>query len=61
MRKVSLRPNRSDSRPKNRSRLPNVSAYAVTIHCLSASVNPSASCADGSARFITVRSRVFMR
>jgi hypothetical protein len=32
---VSLRPNRSPSRPPNSSRLPNVSAYAVMTHCRS--------------------------
>ena len=49
MRKLSLRPIRSASRPQNSSRLPKASAYAVTIHCLSAVENPSARCADGSA------------
>ena len=60
IRKVVLRPIRSASRPQNSSRLPNDSAYAVTIHCLSVLVNPSARCADGSARFITVTSRTIM-
>src|SRR5580693_8130003 len=61
VRKVTLRPIRSASRPPNSSRLPNDSEYAVTIHCRSALVNPSARCADGSARFITVTSRTIMR
>jgi hypothetical protein len=60
-RKVSLRPLRSASRPPTSRRLPNDSAYAVTIHCLSTFVNPRSSCADGSARVITVTSRVTMR
>ena len=60
-RKVTLRPIRSASRPQNSSRLPNDSEYAVTIHCRSAFVNPSARCADGSARFITVTSRTIIR
>src|SRR2546430_2507706 len=60
-RKVTLRPIRSASLPPNSSRLPNDSEYAVTIHCRSAFVNPSARCADGSARFITVTSRTIMR
>ncbi len=60
VRKVTLRPIRSASRPQNSSRLPNDSEYAVTIHCLSALVNPSARCADGSARFITVVSSTIM-
>ena len=33
---VHLRPNRSPSLPPNSSRLPNASAYAVTIHSRSA-------------------------
>jgi hypothetical protein len=60
VRKVTLRPTRSASRPQNSSRLPNDSEYAVTTHCRSAFVNPSARCADGSARFITVTSRTIM-
>jgi hypothetical protein len=61
VRNVTLRPIRSASRPENSSRLPNDSAYAVTIHCRSALVNRSARCADGSARFITVTSSTIMR
>ena len=54
--KVVLRPSRSDSRPPRSSRLPNASEYAVTIHCRSASPNPSDSCACGSAMFTMVAS-----
>ncbi len=61
VRKVTLRPIRSASRPQNSSRLPNDSEYAVTIHCRPVFVNPSECCADGSARFITVTSSVTMR
>ncbi len=57
---MTLRPIRSASRPQNSSRLPNDSAYAVTTHCRSASLNASAFCADGSARFITVKSSTTM-
>ena len=53
---VRLRPHRSPIRPNRSSRLPNVSEYAVTIHCRFASENPSAFCADGSAMFTTVAS-----
>ena len=35
VRNITLRPNRSASRPPNSSRLPNASEYAVTTHCLS--------------------------
>ncbi len=57
---ITLRPIRSASRPQNSSRLPNDSAYAVTIHCRSTLLKPSAFCADGSARFITVTSSTTM-
>src|SRR5580693_1076637 len=60
VRNIRCRPTRSASRPQNSSRLPNDSEYAVTIHCLSTSVKCSAFCADGSARFITVRSSTIM-
>ena len=57
---ITLRPIRSASRPQNSSRLPNDSEYAVTIHCLSTLLKCSACWADGSAMFITVRSRTTM-
>src|SRR5690349_4069359 len=55
-RNVTLRPSRSASRPPSSSRLPNARLYAVTTHCRSTVLNPSARCADGNATFITVRS-----
>src|SRR6476659_8661309 len=55
-RNVTFRPRRSASRPPSSSRLPNARLYAVTTHCRSTVLNPSARCADGSATFITVRS-----
>ncbi len=54
--KMTLRPIRSASRPPNSSRLPNASAYAVTTHCRSTVLKPSARCADGSAMFTIVTS-----
>ena len=60
VRNVTFRPNRSPSLPPSRSRLPNDRVYAVTTHCLSTVVKPSARCADGSAMFITVTSRTTM-
>ena len=54
---VTLRPSRSDSLPPSSSRLPNARLYAVTTHCRSTVVKPSARCADGSAMFTIVRSR----
>ena len=54
---MTLRPIKSASRPQNSSRLPNVSEYAVTIHCRSTLLKCRAFCADGSAMFITVASR----
>ncbi len=58
--KVTLRPIRSASRPQNSSRLPNDREYAVTTHCLSTLLKPSACCADGRAMFMTVMSRTTM-
>ena len=55
-RNVTFRPSRSASQPPASSKLPNASVYAVTTHCRSTVVKPSARCADGSAIFITVRS-----
>jgi hypothetical protein len=43
-----------------RARLPKAKVYAVTTHCLSTVVKCRAPCADGSAMFITVRSRTTM-
>jgi len=60
VRNITFRPIRSASRPQNSSRLPNDSEYAVTTHCLSTLLKSSARCADGSARFITVRSSTTM-
>jgi hypothetical protein len=57
VRNVTLRPSRSASRPPSSSRLPNARVQAVTTHCRSTVVKCSARCADGSAMFITVRSR----
>ncbi len=56
--KVHLRPKRSPRRPPSRSRLPNASAYAVTTHWRFSFENPSAFCADGSAMFTIVASRI---
>jgi hypothetical protein len=56
VRKITLRPNRSPSRPPSSSRLPKARAYAVTIHCRSTVVKCSASCAFGSAMFTIVAS-----
>src|ERR1700722_17079837 len=57
VRNVTFRPSRSASRPPSRSRLPKAKVYAVTTHCRSTAVKCSARWADGSAMFITVRSR----
>src|SRR5215471_14617994 len=46
---VHLRPNRSVSFPPSSSRLPNDSAYAVTIHCRLSVEKPSAFWAEGIA------------
>ena len=53
---VHLRPNRSPMRPPSSSRLPNASAYAVTIHWREPSEKCRAACAEGSAMFTTVAS-----
>ena len=53
---VHLRPNRSPSLPPSSSRLPNASAYAVTIHSRLLVEKCSARCADGSAIFTIVES-----
>jgi hypothetical protein len=58
--KITRRPIRSARRPPKSSRLPNDSEYAVTTHCLSTSVKPSAFCAEGNAMFMTVESRTTM-
>src|SRR5215472_13752101 len=60
VRNVTFRPSRSDSLPPSSSKLPNDSVYAVTTHCRSTVEKCSARCADGSAMFITVRSRITM-
>ena len=54
---VHLRPNRSEMRPPSSRRLPNASAYAVTIHWRFSLENPRSSCADGNAMFTIVASR----
>src|ERR1700721_2325742 len=59
-RNVTLRPSRSCSRPPSSSRLPKARVYAVTTHCRSTVLKCRARCADGSAMFITVRSRTTM-
>src|SRR6201995_59384 len=55
---VHLRPKRSPSLPPTSSRLPKESAYAVMIHCRLSVENCSARCADGSAMFTIVASRM---
>src|SRR5580700_2667073 len=60
VRNVTFRPSRSASLPPSSSRLPNARVYAVTTHCRSTVVKPSARCADGRATFITVRSSTTM-
>ena len=50
------RPNRSANRPPTSSSEPNAKAYAVTIHCREALVNPRSCCAEGSAMVTTVAS-----
>src|SRR5579875_4006110 len=60
IRKIRLRPMRSPTRPPSSSRLPNASAYAVTIHCRSLLPKPRSCCADGSAMFTTVASSTTM-
>ena len=59
-RNVTFRPSRSLSLPPSSSRLPNASAYAVTTHCRSTMEKPSDFCADGSAMFMIVASRMIM-
>jgi hypothetical protein len=60
MRKVRLRPNRSERRPPSRRRLPKASAYDVITQERRASLNPRSAWADGSAMLTMELSRVAM-
>ncbi len=58
--KVHLRPKRSPTRPPSSSRLPNASAYAVTIHWRWPSAKPRSRWAEGRAMFTIVASSTTM-